>query len=300
VTSGAIIALYDGSPFSKRAFPWAVELARRTAAPLHIVRAHVFGVAAEQPLTTLHDERASLVESERNDVKRVAKRLAGPGVVTTPVLLEHGPPIPQLIEYINQQNAAWVVMATHGRGGFSRFWLGSTATSVIRECDVPIFLLPGKGRHTNVSIKQIVAATDGSAISETILDPVAGLAKAFDANLTLVELLSAFEIEEVMHERAVSGPPFDPRATAESLINAKIDKQIKRLADAGLRVASLVRPTTEPIAPSLLHAAAQLGADVLALSTHGRGFWSRAAFGSVADKVMRTATIPLVVYHSRA
>ncbi len=291
-----IVALYDGSEFSKRAFPWAADLARRLSAPLHIVRAHVFGAADEKALSKPRYARTTMVHYERDDLEQVAAGVPA-DVSATPVLLEDGPPIPQLIEYVRQQNAAWVVMATHGRGGFSRFWLGSTAVSVIRDCDVPIFLLPGQRDYTNQKVTHIAAATDGSAVSETIIDPVAVLARAFDANVTLVELVSAFEVEEAVYDAAPDEPPFDAQAAAESFINWKLAKHVERLAAEGVRAASLVRPITEPVAPSLLQAVADLGAEILALSTHGRGFWSRAAFGSVADKVLRTADIPLVIYH---
>ena len=294
-----IVALYDGSEFSKRAFPWAADLARRMSAPLHIVRAHVFGAVDEKPLTKPRYTRTTMVHYERSDLEKVAAELSAAGISATPVFLEDGPPIPQLVEYVRHQNAGWVVMATHGRGGFSRFWLGSTAVSVIRECDVPIFLLPGERDYTNRRITHIAAATDGSAVSETIIQPASTLARAFDANLTLVELVSAFEVDEALYEAAPEEPPFDAQAAAESFINWKLAKHIARLADEGIHAASLVRPITEPVAPSLLQAATDLGAEVLALSTHGRGFWSRAAFGSVADKVLRTADIPLVIYQPR-
>ena len=274
-----IVALYDGSTFSKRAFPWAVELARRTSSPLHLVRAHV-GVVP--------------IADTRRDLARVAKRLAAPDVSVEPVLLERGSPVQQLSEYIRQQNAAWVVMPTHGRGGFSRFWLGSTATSMIRESTAPILLIPGKARQKSTSITHIAAAMDGSELSESIIGPVAKLAHAFDAKVTLVKLISPFEIEEAVHEAAFGDPPLQPAPNA--FIHGKFAGHIKRLGEEGLHVQSLVRPTTEPVPSALLNASVELGAEILALSTHGGGFWSRAAFGSVADKVVRTATMPLVVY----
>jgi len=39
-------------------------------------------------------------------------------------------------------------------------------------------------------------------------------------------------------------------------------------------------------------------ADLLVISTHGRTGWRRFAFGSVAEKVVRTATCPVLVVPS--
>jgi len=186
-------------------------------------------------------------------------------------------------------------MATHGRGGFSRFWLGSTATSLMRESSAPLFLLPGKARQKSTSITNIAAAMDGSDLSETILAPVSRLARAFDAKVTLVKLISPFEIEEAVYEAAF-GDAIVKEEPANAFIDGKFAQVIKQLGAEGLHVQSLVRPTTDPVPKGLLNASAELGAEVLALSTHGGGFWSRAAFGSVTDKVIRTATMPLVIY----
>jgi nucleotide-binding universal stress UspA family protein len=277
-----VVVLYDGSTFSKRAFPWAVEIARRTSSPLHIVRAHVSGVAAA---------------GVRRDLDKVAKKLAAPDVPVSPVLLEQSTPVPRLNEYVRQANAAWVVMATHGRGGFSRFWLGSTATGMLRESSAPIFLLPGKARQTSSSLTHIAAAMDGSPLSQLILTPVSRLAHAFNAKVTLVTLISPFEIEEKVHEAAFGDPVLQQDAAPNAFIHGNLAREVTRLGAEGLHVQSLVRPTTDPVAPGLLNASADLGAEVLALSTHGLGFWSRAAFGSIADKVIRTSTMPLLIYN---
>ena len=64
-----------------------------------------------------------------------------------------------------------------------------------------------------------------------------------------------------------------------------------------LQVDTYVRSAWENTAETILLAAQEVGSDMVALSTHGRGFWSRTVIGSVADKVLRMSELPLLVWH---
>jgi nucleotide-binding universal stress UspA family protein len=50
-------------------------------------------------------------------------------------------------------------------------------------------------------------------------------------------------------------------------------------------------------AAAILHEAATCGAELIAIETHGRGGLTRLVLGSVADKVLRGSTIPVLVHH---
>jgi len=45
----------------------------------------------------------------------------------------------------------------------------------------------------------------------------------------------------------------------------------------------------------IVKAAAELKADLIAMSTHGRSGLSRLTFGSITDKILRTASVPVLV-----
>ena len=60
-------------------------------------------------------------------------------------------------------------------------------------------------------------------------------------------------------------------------------------------VTTLVLVRERP-ASGILHRADEQRVDLIALTTHGRGFVSRLLLGSVADEVIRGATVPVLVY----
>jgi nucleotide-binding universal stress UspA family protein len=280
--SRPIVLAYDGSETSRRAFPLAVELARRTSAPLRVVRAHVYSVPAMEtqvPVPYVPDFLSALVEYEKADLARIREELAAEDIEVHADLLELGLVVPQLRDYISQHEAAWVIATSHGRGGFSRIWLGSVTNGLIRESTAPVLVVPvGDDEKSEAprTVGHVLVALDGSTYAAAVVVPAFALASAFDARVTLFQ--SVFT--ETEHEEAT----------------AYLQEMAKRLGQrtrAG--VAIEVRTSVLPAAKNIVEAARDLGCDMIALGTHGRGFWSRTVIGSVADKVLRTSTVPLLV-----
>ena len=61
----------------------------------------------------------------------------------------------------------------------------------------------------------------------------------------------------------------------------------------GVIITTMVR--TGNAADEILKAAEETGADVIAMSTHGRSGLRRLAFGSITDKVLRGANVPVLM-----
>ena len=73
-------------------------------------------------------------------------------------------------------------------------------------------------------------------------------------------------------------------------------QDVEKLRRAGLEATSLVyRAPSEDTADVLDLAIREVGADLVVMSTHGRGGLRRSVFGSVADKLMHRAEVPVVL-----
>ncbi len=144
---------------------------------------------------------------------------------------------------------------------------------------------------------------DGSELAEQILEPALALGAATQAEYTLLRV--------VKQMAAASYDPASGRVSGlrESLLKQMqvMDRQqwteaqeyLERLA-GGLRARSLtvqrrVIPHEQPAA-AILDDAQKNAADLIALATHGRGGLKRLLLGSVADKVVRGAATPVLVY----
>jgi nucleotide-binding universal stress UspA family protein len=126
---------------------------------------------------------------------------------------------------------------------------------------------------------RILVPLDGSVRSERALPYAAGLAKAFGAELVLV------------HDETIGLRGDDTPAAADSI--GRIEDLVRSLEEMGLGVR--MRVDFGPAAQAILRAADEERADVIVMSTHGRGGLGRWLYGSVADDLLRHATLPIVL-----
>lgn len=139
----------------------------------------------------------------------------------------------------------------------------------------------------------ILLPLDGSQFAESALPAAFELAKRFHSKVTLLSIVR---------------PPYlmggSGAGYTEMLINLR-DQAVTEahryleghqhwLNYEGIK-ASVRVSEMEPVAEAILETADEVGADLIVMSTHGRGGISRWVYGSVADKVLRHATIPVML-----
>jgi nucleotide-binding universal stress UspA family protein len=144
-------------------------------------------------------------------------------------------------------------------------------------------------------VRNIVVATDFSDLAEHALDEAVELAEKLGAKITLVH----------SYEIPIYGFP-DGILVASAEVTGQIQTASqKQLADAAERHKSSAVSITSVLrmgAPwdEISAVAAETGAGLIVIGTHGRRGISRALLGSVAERVIRTATLPVLVVHRAA
>ncbi len=134
---------------------YALNLAKKANA--HIIVFHSYDVPHyERSLTTsLHLEMKQIAEQHMEEFE--AEQLAGKGV-SYEVLVRIGNPIRIAKELIKAKKIELVVMGTKGASGIEEFLIGSNASSIIQNVEVPVLVIPEMA--TENPIKRIVLATD--------------------------------------------------------------------------------------------------------------------------------------------
>jgi nucleotide-binding universal stress UspA family protein len=288
----------DGSAFAEHALPIAASIARRAGATLQVVRAHV-------PIASLYSGSelvadmtldATIRENETTYLDGVVKRLVEivPGRVSR--TLVDGLVADALNEQALAAAADLVVMATHGRGPLSRFWLGSVADTLVRHLPMPILLVRPQEETPNlaneVTVRRILIPLDGSDLAEQILGPATELGSLTQAEYTLLQVIEPF----VPPPHQLPGPLFDQLAREAQMY---VDGVAERLRGRSLRVETRV-VVNRFAAAAILEDARDHATDLIALETHGRGGVARLLLGSVADKVLRGALTPVLVHRPLA
>ncbi len=143
--------------------------------------------------------------------------------------------------------------------------------------------------------KKILVPLDESAMAEAVLPHVQSLAKAFDAEIVLVFIdeqlpARAMYVPEAVDVTALQQVSVEARATA----NHYVHQRAELLMEKGYKARAEVIEGSS-ISDAIIQYAAQNNVDLVAMSTHGRSGVARLFLGSVADKVVRDAKIPILL-----
>jgi len=281
----SIIVPVDGSRLAECAIPYAISVATRARSKVRFVLVY------PEPHPPL------LIEPVKGYLQQLTERYRPQlGSALSSIVL-NGPAAVQLAQHAQEIGADLVVMTTHGWGGFRRAWLGSVADELIRTIDVPVLVVhPAEdGSLPPFEITEIMVPLDGSTLAETALEPAAELAKLWDAELSLVQMVYPTNL---VSDPALPIPGgYDPELTAMQR-HAATD-YVRRLALGlrvrGVRASGVALVGEKPVAQSLIELASPERVSLVALATHGRGGIRRLVLGSVSDKLVRGAGVPILV-----
>ncbi len=133
--------------------------------------------------------------------------------------------------------------------------------------------------------KTIVVPLDGSSLAARAVPYATRLARGTGGRLVFVQATLAPPLPGQSEREA--------RAAATRRAEIELNAVVDRLRAEGLTAEARVYHEDAPTA--ILDAAAQDGADLIVMSTHGRSGLGRWVYGSVADRVLRAATIPMLL-----
>ncbi len=138
--------------------------------------------------------------------------------------------------------------------------------------------------------RRVLVPLDGSQVAEGILPFILGIAGPLDLDVVVLRVVQPIPPTVIEGATHVVVDDIEGRM-AEAKEYA--DAVARDLEAKGVRVRAEVRrgdPATEIVA-----AATQTGADLIAMSTHGRSGLGRLVFGSVAQAVLHQAEIPVLL-----
>lgn len=226
----------------------------------------------------------------RGQLEGARERLASRGVAARTVL-RAGDPAEEILRELGEEAYAYAALSTHGRSGLARVLFGSVARRVLQDSRTPLLLFRPLQRADGTlspvetrepaRLRRILALLDGSCFAEEILAPAMDLARLLSAEIRLFS--------------AVPGGPDAERHRAEA--QSRLETWQRRLSLAGIRTSIEIRHGAA--ATEALGAARDGGADLLALTTHGRTGLALALYGSVAERLLADAPVPLLVRRSR-
>ena len=292
-----VLVPLDGSKFGEQALIAANALADCGSVELKLLHAVDFlhdVQPGNQDEAWLHGDAASDASAYLENCAARVEHDAAP--VSTAIA--EGAPADIIQEEARRWNADLIVMSTHGFGAFDRAWLGSVADAVVRNTGTPVVLVRAGQDGSNVRTRfaHILIALDGSALAEQSIQHALTLAAQSGARLTLLRVVQPVVV--VPDYASPLQPPVAPEVIvqlrqqqAQDYLTGVAESLRAEVSD--LRAEVILAGNSDAL--EIIEYARAHDVDLIALATHGRSGLKRLVLGSVADKVIRGAPVPVLV-----
>jgi nucleotide-binding universal stress UspA family protein len=268
----SVLVPLDGSPFSEQVLPLAKMVGRVKGTRLHLGHVHE-GAGREQKDSYLTD---------------IVGKLRDAGVEADYKLLE-GKVGKAIEDWAKEVGPDLIVMATHGRAGLERLRLGSVAEALVSRGLAPMLLLhPSKGAsHAPDDLDHVVVPMDASSFAQSILDPLASFGAAAG--------VSKYTLVHVAENKGAGRAGWTPLAAVQARAAEQLDPIRERLKGPNVEVDVQVVMAADP-SEGILGIAEKVGADVIAMTTHGMTGVRPTLLGSTASKVLQEWHGPLLLH----
>ena len=286
----------DFSKAAEHALQHALEIAKRFEARITIL--HVRTLFADDPS---HPEFQMLDQGKYEDYVgeqlRVMTKAVEPFHRVDTVVKRNLSAASAILEFVTDHNVDMVVMGTHGRSALSRFFLGSVAEKVVRHASCPVMTVrSGKDNYRGqAQYKKILATFDFSEISKKAVVRSHEFASAYEAELEVL-----YVVEQVIP------PPLDEiwqasviRELPEVLTSARqsLETSLGKEGLQGLNLQVRVGDADGKAEGEIVKYAQDEEFDLVVMGTHGLSGLDHALLGSTTERVVRTATCPVLTFH---
>ncbi len=297
-----ILVPLDGSELAEAAVPLAIAISKAAVARLCLVHVRDSGPIGRAQMPAPDKYLDQLADGASNDLhESVDTAVIHPdddAHVSKKNAALH------IAKYAKEHGYDLIVTSTAGRGGLKRVVLGSVAEALLRVTPCPVlFCRPQPGvrmfRPGPHPIKKVLIALDQTEPSESILDEAVAFAKKLNSAVVLVHVVQTLRAHATVTGMEISEFSADEWEGLNAQADAYLAGVKQQLASAGVTSTS-EKLMANDVAAAILETAARLEADAIALASRAPQGLARAVLGSVADRLVRTASCPVLVIRARS
>lgn len=288
-----ILIPLDGSFLAEQAIPYAQAVAKD--AELVLLAVAVLPEAEKDPIGRIVatvDEVAARNESEALAGLRHAAQAWLGDRARVSFKVTSGDPADEILRLAQSTRADLIVMASHGRGAVGRVAFGGVADRVAHHSPIPVLIIrpaDAAAEVTPVVLRRVIVPLDGSVISERALPVATALAVSLERPIVLLRAIDSAQALGPYVEAWVIPP--DVVETIETTAQRELEAQGDALKTAGVEaVVQLWRGNPS----NAINEAARAG-EVIVMTSHGRTGLRRWLLGSVAEKLVRTSPVPVMI-----
>ncbi len=272
-----IIVPIDFSEYSEYALETAAILAKKHKA--EILALHMLEMSEAILTRTGSDVQMETVFFLKLAKKRFDEFLNKEylkGITVTPIV-KHFKVFSEVNEVAEEYGADLIVMGSHGASGMKEFFIGSNTEKVVRYSNIPVLII--KHNPILIDFEHVVFACD---FSDEAIKPYINASKVFN------------KLGIKIHLIYVNLPNENFRSTME--MEHKVHAFFKKL-DGNLDQHDSVKYFSDyNIEHGILNYANSIGADLIALATHGRTGLSHLFEGSISEDIANHSVLPVMTF----
>jgi nucleotide-binding universal stress UspA family protein len=264
----------------------AVEFAAQHGAKIHVFHAVTVHAADPSMLKERLDEYLDGVEKEVfEDLSQRSEKVRKRGVEVEVTTGRSFMPFDAIMDKVSEVQPELIVMGTHGRSGFSKLMMGSVAEKVVRHAPCHVLTVSNEATvaEGEDGFQRVLVAVDFSDSSKKALEVGSSLV-AEGGRLALVHVVSA-PIHPSFYAGGITRM-FELDPELPDRIRGKLREFYK--GDAELVV------TEGDVAQDILEAARSQKSEMIVMGTKGLSGLDHLLIGSVAERVLREATVPVL------
>ncbi len=169
------------------------------------------------------------------------------------------------------KSADLIVVGSHGASGFSKGFIGSNTEKIVRLADSPVLTI--KNEIDDFVIKEMVFASNFLEESYTSFEKIKYFSDLYNVHFHLLKVITPKE--------------FEPTPVSQKLIKDFVDK-------FGLENYSVSVYNSTSIETGIIAFSNEVGADLVAIETHGRTGFAHLINGSLAEDIVKHETKPVL------
>lgn len=279
-----ILLPYDGSEGASEVLHHASELAHWADATIQVL---YVADTTRDSVTVVEGHTVDALARQGVDVvDEAAKTLDTLGVSYNTDVVQ-GNPAPTIVEYAERYDHDLVVMPTHGREGVSRYLIGSVSEKVVRLSSVPVLTARMQPGETLVfPYENVLIPTDGSSAATHAADYLLELAASLDATVHVLSVVDdstlGLDVRSTNSGEKSEDAATDAIETVVSAAEARGVTDTVRHLEHGTPVEVIL----DIVDSNDIHA--------VGMGTTGKRGTDRILLGSVAEKTVRSAPVPVL------
>ncbi|MGF1557210.1 universal stress protein [Paucihalobacter sp.] len=175
------------------------------------------------------------------------------------------------------EGADLIIMGSHGANGMNEIFVGSNTERVVRHSEIPVLVI--KSKPENMKFDQVVYGCD---FTDESISSYIKVTKFFE------------KMDSQVHLLYVNLPDFAFKSTNE--MEARAAEFLKKTEGNLKKMKDVVFYSDYSIEKGVLNYSAKIGADLIAVSTHGRKGIAHFFEGSISEDIANHSVLPVITF----